>query len=173
MFCNGFQVFSDVFCKCFRVCFASVFDACFKYFIYFQTYVASVAFKCFKSRSVLYMLQCNPLAIAPCCCRGTAVGHRAGVWGRQTPPQRASASGVRRARQAHSCLLRHYGVTSALLLREWDGARFCYVGMGQGAMDALKWSSIWTPPAAGLLGASLSFLFKPGLVETWTFRDGT
>jgi hypothetical protein len=65
--------------KCFRVCFASVFDACFKCFIYFQMYVASVAFKCFKSISVLYMLQCNPLAIAPCCCWGTAVGHRAGV----------------------------------------------------------------------------------------------
>ena len=42
-FCNGFNCFSCVF--------ASFSDACFKYFIWLQTYVASVACKCFKSRS--------------------------------------------------------------------------------------------------------------------------
>ena len=42
-FCNGFNCFSHVF--------ASVSDACFKYFIWLQTYVASVACECFKSRS--------------------------------------------------------------------------------------------------------------------------
>jgi hypothetical protein len=36
--------------KCFLYVFASVSDACFKYFIYLQTYVASVASACFKSR---------------------------------------------------------------------------------------------------------------------------
>jgi hypothetical protein len=41
-FCNGFKYFLGVF--------ASVLDVCFKYFICFQTYVASVAFECFKSR---------------------------------------------------------------------------------------------------------------------------
>ena len=44
MFCNGFsRVFSGVF--------TSVSDACFKCFICFQTYVASVIFGCFQSRS--------------------------------------------------------------------------------------------------------------------------
>jgi len=41
-------------CNCFQVSlgvFASVSDSCFKYFIYLQTYVASVAFRCFKSKS--------------------------------------------------------------------------------------------------------------------------
>jgi hypothetical protein len=37
--------------KFFLGIFASVSDACFKYFIYLQTYVASVASECFKSRS--------------------------------------------------------------------------------------------------------------------------
>ena len=41
-FCNGF--------KCFLGVFASVSDACFKCFIYLQTYVTSVASECFKSR---------------------------------------------------------------------------------------------------------------------------
>jgi hypothetical protein len=41
--CNDFQVFSGVF--------SNVSDACLKYFICLQTYVASVASRCFKSRS--------------------------------------------------------------------------------------------------------------------------
>jgi hypothetical protein len=41
--CNGFQVFSYVF--------AIVSDTCFKCFICLQMYVASVASRCFKSRS--------------------------------------------------------------------------------------------------------------------------
>jgi hypothetical protein len=42
--CNGFQTF--------YMCFSSVLEACFKCFIYLQTYVASVVSGCFKSRSV-------------------------------------------------------------------------------------------------------------------------
>jgi hypothetical protein len=42
MVCNGFQVFLCVF--------AWVSDACFKCFICLQTYVTSVASRCFKSR---------------------------------------------------------------------------------------------------------------------------
>jgi hypothetical protein len=45
MFYNSFQVFLGVF--------ASVSDACFKYFICFQTYVTNVSSECFKSRSVV------------------------------------------------------------------------------------------------------------------------
>jgi hypothetical protein len=41
--CNGFQVFSGVF--------SSVLKACFKCFHCLQTYVATVVFGCFKSRS--------------------------------------------------------------------------------------------------------------------------
>ena len=41
--CNGFQTFLGVF--------SCVSQACFKYFIYLQTYVASVASECFKSIS--------------------------------------------------------------------------------------------------------------------------
>jgi hypothetical protein len=74
---NVSSVFSDVCCKCiyldvayvshicckcftlhvayvnngFQVFFASVSDACFKYFICLQTYVISVASRCFKYRS--------------------------------------------------------------------------------------------------------------------------
>jgi hypothetical protein len=38
-----------LFFKCFLGIFASVLDACFKYFICLQTYIASVASECFKS----------------------------------------------------------------------------------------------------------------------------
>jgi hypothetical protein len=41
--CNGFQVF--------HVFFASALSACFKCFIYLQTYVANVSYGCFKSKS--------------------------------------------------------------------------------------------------------------------------
>jgi hypothetical protein len=41
--CNGFQLFSGVF--------LSVSEACFKYFLYLQTYITTVVFGCFKSRS--------------------------------------------------------------------------------------------------------------------------
>jgi hypothetical protein len=44
-------VFAMVF-QTFFMCFSSVSEACFKCFIYLQTYVASVASGCFKSRSV-------------------------------------------------------------------------------------------------------------------------
>jgi hypothetical protein len=50
--CNGFQVFF--------ICFISVSETCFKGFICLQTYVVSVASKCFKSKSgrALHMFQC-------------------------------------------------------------------------------------------------------------------
>jgi hypothetical protein len=41
--CNGFQVFLGVF--------VSISEVCFKCFICLQTHVASVTFRCFKSRS--------------------------------------------------------------------------------------------------------------------------
>jgi hypothetical protein len=49
MWCMFLQCF-----KCFSDVFASISDTCFKYFICLQTYVASVAFECFKSRSMLH-----------------------------------------------------------------------------------------------------------------------
>jgi hypothetical protein len=47
---SGCCVYFTMAFKCFLYVFASVSDACFKYFIYLQTYVASVASACFKSR---------------------------------------------------------------------------------------------------------------------------
>ena len=46
--------------KCFSGVFASISDACFKCFICLQTYVASVASGCFKSRSVLHLAPSSP-----------------------------------------------------------------------------------------------------------------
>ena len=46
--CNGFQVFSGVF--------LSLLEACFKCFNYLQKYVATVVFRCFKSRSCVASL---------------------------------------------------------------------------------------------------------------------
>jgi hypothetical protein len=52
--CNGFQLFSGVF--------LSVSEACFKYFLYLQTYITTVIFGCFKSRSGV-----ASLLLAFCC----------------------------------------------------------------------------------------------------------
>jgi hypothetical protein len=62
MFCNGFQAFS----RCF---FVSVSEACFECFICLQMYVASVASRCFKSKSgvaaPLSLLCCLALVPSP------------------------------------------------------------------------------------------------------------
>jgi hypothetical protein len=58
MLLQWFQVFSGVF--------ASVSDACFKCFICLQTYVASVASECFKSRSDVASPS-SPFATSPRC----------------------------------------------------------------------------------------------------------
>jgi len=95
-FCSQcFTVFSDVCCKCVYldvayvssvlsgccVCvamlfqlfhvFLSVSDACFKRFISFQTYVASVVSDCFKSRSDVASLS-SPSAASPWCLLGVS-----------------------------------------------------------------------------------------------------
>jgi hypothetical protein len=44
------RIFTMVF-KCFSGVFASVSDVCFKYFIYFWTYIVNIASGCFKTRS--------------------------------------------------------------------------------------------------------------------------
>jgi hypothetical protein len=47
------HIFAMVF-KCFLGIFASVSDACLKCFIYLLLYVATIAFRCFKSRSSVH-----------------------------------------------------------------------------------------------------------------------
>jgi hypothetical protein len=55
MFCNGFQVFLDVF--------TNILDACFMCFICLQMYVSNTASGCFKSRSGV-----AHVAMEPTCC---------------------------------------------------------------------------------------------------------
>jgi hypothetical protein len=66
---------SHICCKCFLCCvcftmvfkcFLSVSDASFKCFIYLQTYVASVASGCFKSRSGVASPSSHSIASPPC-----------------------------------------------------------------------------------------------------------
>jgi hypothetical protein len=72
-FTHMLQVFLSGCCVCFTMVssvfsgvFASVSDTCFKCFIYLQTYVASVASGCFKSR--LYVASpFSPSAASPRC----------------------------------------------------------------------------------------------------------
>ena len=67
VFCNGFNCFSCVF--------ASFSDACFKYFIWLQTYVASVACKCFKSRSSVASPSSSSVASLRCLLLPAPAGH--------------------------------------------------------------------------------------------------
>jgi hypothetical protein len=69
--CNDFQAFFQVF-------FTSVSEACFKYFICLQTYVASITSGCFKSRSGLaHVAMSSPAVVARGGTRGRHEAQRA------------------------------------------------------------------------------------------------
>jgi len=78
--CNDFQVFSGVF--------ASISDACLKWFICLQMYVASVASECFKSRSGVAHIAMAPVADR----QGPAAGLRQLPRGAPRPPLSSPSS---------------------------------------------------------------------------------
>jgi hypothetical protein len=130
MFCNGFQV-----------CFVSVSDTCFKYLIYLQTYIASVASGCFKSRSgvahVVMWPTYRSLLLLLGRCRGSPCG--------LLRPADASAACIHRwrwggrGRPAPVCYdAAGYGQSSVMGTR-WGVLLLCGDRTGRGTMDALEW----------------------------------
>jgi hypothetical protein len=166
-FSNVSSVFSDVCCSCvyldvayashicckyfiwmlrmrlqwlssvFLVCFTSVSDACFKCFICLHTYVTSVPYKCFKSRSDVARVAIWPICHSPSCYWSAARESPCGRLG----PADASTMHIHKRGEAGALqsvmALRGYGCASitgmgqGALLLGWDG-------MGRGALDALE-----------------------------------
>jgi hypothetical protein len=80
-------------CCVFQVCFSSVSEACFKCFNCPQTYVATIVFGCFKSRSGIVSLPILPSAASSIRNEGWAMGVGRGSCVRRTQARKLCMDG--------------------------------------------------------------------------------
>jgi len=117
------------------VCFTSVSDACFKCFICLHRILQVLHMDVLKVDRVLHMVQCDPLVAAPAAIAGRHHGSPCEC----LKTADVSAARILRRGEASTLLsvmaLRVYGLASVMRTR-WP--RLCYVGTGQGAIDALE-----------------------------------